>query len=139
MSTTIHGPGDPTPQVEAEPDIPTLQDDFDSVLETDKIERMTPAEEALFDPKPYKLRTPVFDNLSSDKLILSLGGPIELDPTNPDDIALFERFTLGRPVTLTVHGYTAVKQGSYREDAEGAVTVTGKAAVKLHSLTLQDG
>lgn len=144
MTTTVHGPGDRSPQAD--------ETQVTNMIEADEAEHAARQEagewpygeepeavvsEALFDPAPFKTSTPVFDNLASDKLVISLGGPIELDPTDPEDIALFENFMRGRSVNLQVHGSVVGKAGTYKEDADGAVTVTGKAAVKIHSLTLQ--
>lgn len=167
MTTTVHGPGDPTPQTDVEPENktgvsldategdeafftslsaveePEIEVASVTIVDADGAETdiahllNDEKNEPLFDPAPFKTATPVFDNLASDKLIISLGGPIELDPTDPEDIALFENFMLGRSVNLQVHGSVVGKAGTYKEDADGQVTVTGKAGVKIHSLTLQ--
>ena len=144
-STTVSGPGSTpieslasNPPDENEPDIfaPEVEAVLDELVAEGLVEVVT---EELFDAGSYRIETPTFDNLASDKLILSLGGPLELDATNPDDLALWENFMLGKSVSLLVHGSVVGKTGSYKENADGEVTVTGKAAVKIHSLTLQNG
>lgn len=148
MSTTIHGPGEASPEPTRtsvhgdEIEATDFEDAVVGYLEDQglKVERdvAVPESGPLFDPEPYRIKTPVFDNLSSDKLAVAFGGMIELDATDEDDLALFDRLQLGKPFTFTAHAYVQAKQGSYKENADGEVSVAGKALLKIHSLTLQD-
>lgn len=155
MSTAVHGPGDPGPQT-PNPQAEVESDRLDAIIAGDAQEHaareaagewpygeepeatvsepLIPDEPVLFDRAPYRTPTPHFDDLASDKLLVLFGGGIEYDPTNPDHIEEFEALTLGRPVTITVAGYVQAKTGTYKETAEGAVTVTGKAQIKIDSI-----
>lgn len=135
MSTTIHGPGAATPETPLVHSQPV--EDVSDGAASEAVPQAEPELEApLFDAQPWTLTPPLFDDLAANLIRIGFSGTIDLDPTLEEDLALYERLSLGRPVSLTVHGYTSAKQGSYKEDAEGEVTVTGKAVVKVHSVDL---
>lgn len=147
MSTTIHEPGEATPEtpvvhntpVETVDEIAPATEKFDVVAaeveqaEYDGIFSQVP-DDQLFDPKPFTAKPPIFDNLAADKLTIGLAGSVELDAALQDDLDLFDALRLGKPLRLTVHGYVSGKNATYKENADGEVSVSGKAVLKVHTI-----
>jgi hypothetical protein len=55
----------------------------------------------LFDPAPFTLPIPKLDGYTSDRLLLTFGGSIELDRAD-DHLRLLEAMNLGQDVELVV-------------------------------------
>lgn len=90
------------------------------------------------------------DDQAADGLVIGFGGSISLAGIEgipeEQDVEFFNDLGLGKSVELTLtipggrsvklFGRVAGKAGSWKENAEGETTVTGKATVKVTSLQL---
>ena len=88
-----------------------------------------PAVDLLFDDTAY-----VVDGQKPDKLIINFSGSIEFDAADPEGQRLFRALDLGYEPTMRVSGLVTGKAGSYKVNAQGEETVTGKATVTINTL-----
>ncbi len=87
----------------------------------------------LFPGSAYDLPIPKVDGKKADKLVLSIGGTIELDRTDQDDLDLIEALELGRDTTLTVAGTVAAKGFAFKATDDDEAT-TFQVKVRVHTV-----
>lgn len=106
----------------------------DETLETERDEE----KEALFDRSQYEredLAIPKIDGNTIDRIAVKFAGEIFLDRSEPNDVALFNRLTLGSDVTLMVEEKCSQTGAKGATDREGELDVViGQRALKVHTV-----
>ena len=145
MSTVIEGPGSATSGT----DFPANNN---GTATPAQIETNPEPEKdgELFAVSQFENDKILIDDLAADGLVIGFGGTVKLGnhegTITEDDVELFEALRLGKTVVLSLGlpgrkdvalvGRVTAKNGTFKEDAEGVTTVTGKATVKIDSLDL---
>jgi hypothetical protein len=91
-------------------------------------------EEGLFNSDEYRVPFPKADGKEVNRLLVRLGGSIELNRNDPEHVALIESLELGRMQALTVTASVDGKGQSFRQDAMGEEIVTHTVALRIHDV-----
>jgi hypothetical protein len=98
--------------------------------------------EALFDRSMYDredLAIPRVDEQQVDKIRVKFGGSILLDRSDPADVSLYNKLTLGKPVELRVAGTVAHSGTGYTTNRDGDLdAIVGERSVKVETVWVLD-
>ena len=89
---------------------------------------------AALDASVYDLPIPTVDGLKADKLRVSISGTVELDRTDPDDLAWFEAFKLGRDVNLELIATCTGKPQSFAPSEDGPGVTSLVVSLRAHTI-----
>ncbi len=96
----------------------------------------------LFDRSQYEredLAIPKISGNPIDKIRVKFGGSILLDRSDPADVALYNKLTLGKDVELRVAGKVAHEGGGYTTNRDGDLdAVVGEKSVKVDTVWVLD-
>ncbi len=88
----------------------------------------------LFDSTDYQIPFPKADGHEVTKLVLRLGGSLELNRNDPEHTALVESLTLGKHIDLSVTASVDGKTQQVRFDADDNQIVTHAVSLRLHTI-----
>ena len=96
----------------------------------------------LFDPEPFTLPIPKLDGYTSDRLVLTIGGSIELDRAD-DHLRLLEAMRLGQDVDLRITARVSGKGFTHalriKDDDEEVESTAYQVKLKAHTVaTVED-
>ena len=86
------------------------------------------------DGSQYDLPIPTVDGLKADRLRVTLTGTIDLDRTDPDDLAWFESFRLGRDFNLELVATCTGKPQGFVPSEDGPGVMTLQATLRAHTI-----
>lgn len=93
----------------------------------------TSQDQDLFPGSAYDLPIPKLDGHKADKLVIALGGTIELDRTSSEDLDLIAALDLGTDIELAIVAAVAGK-GFALKASEGDETTTYRISLRAHTL-----
>lgn len=97
---------------------------------------------AAFDKSRYddpELAIKKVDNQQVDKIRIAFSGSVMLDRSNPADVALYNKLTLGKEVELRVAGKVAKTSGGWTTNREGDLDViVGERKVAIDTVWVLD-
>jgi hypothetical protein len=97
---------------------------------------------AAFDKTRYddpELRITKVDGQGIDKIRIGFAGSVMLDRSNPKDVELFNKLTLGKEVELRVAGSVSKTQTGWTTNREGDLdAVVGERVVKVETVYVLD-
>lgn len=100
------------------------------------------ADEALFDKAQYdspELAIPKVDGQGIDKIRVAFTGSVMLDRSDPRDVALFNKLTLGKDVELRVAGKVSRTATGWTTNREGDLdAVVGERTCKIDTVWILD-
>jgi hypothetical protein len=111
---------------------------------TDEPQTLEPDAEKgeLFDRAIYEradLAIHKVDDQQIDKIRVKFGGSILLDRSDPADVALYNKLTLGKPVELRVAGTVAHSGTGYTTNRDGDLdAIVGERSVKVETVWVSD-
>ena len=101
-----------------------------------------PGKGELFDRSQYDredLAIRKVDDQQIDKLRVKFGGGILLDRSDPADVSLYNKLTLGRAVELRVAGTVAHSGTGYTTNRDGDLdAIVGERSVKVETVWVLD-
>jgi hypothetical protein len=93
---------------------------------------------ALFNKEQYDredLQIDKIDGQTVDKIRVDFTGSVMLDRSDPADVAMYNRLTLGKECELRVAGKVSGSSGGYTTAKEGDLdAVVGKKSVKIETV-----
>lgn len=98
----------------------------------------TKTEDALFDKTRYddpELRITKVDGQGIDKIRIGFAGSVLLDRSNPKDVELYNRLTLGKECELRVSGKVSKVSTGWTTNREGDLdAIVGERVCKIESV-----
>jgi hypothetical protein len=92
-----------------------------------------PSDDGIFDATQYDLPIPRIDGRKADKLTLSIGGTLELDRTNEEDLTLLENLRIGQDIDLHVTATVAAKGFTHASKGDDHDQVGYQIRLRVHS------
>lgn len=149
-STQVEETEEPAPEDVVEPDEGDVETaEINAAREGEGREPLAegPEEETgqktLIDRSQYDredLALPMIDGQQVDRIAFAFTGSIMLDRSDPADVALWRKLTLGQDVTLQVEGSCAGYTGKSNTNRDGdLVVVVGVRRIKVHTIYLPAG
>ncbi len=106
----------------------------DEVEKPGEEEETDAGRESLFDKSAYDdpaLQLAKVDGQGIDKIKIGFSGSVTLDRSDPEDVALFRRLSLGRSVTLRVEGTVANTSTGWSDKESGDEEVVSERKIKV--------